>query len=134
MNPQIRHDLVEYPIQDNVRLDVYWRDDRGGRGPAASLYVYDDEILRFDCFGGKEGHCHVNLRQTRGHRWYYPEGTAKAHIGRSVFELKVNHPFCLRTHQDSRVQEVKIDPEKLGEAANQMENKLLKFAEKLGFS
>ena len=47
-----KHDLVEYPIQDNVVLQAYWRDDAGGRGPAASLYVYDDEIMRFDCFGG----------------------------------------------------------------------------------
>ena len=69
-----KHDLVEYPIQDNVRLESYWRDDAGGRGPAASLFVYDDEIMRFDCFGGDNGHCHFNLRQTRGRRWMYPDG------------------------------------------------------------
>ena len=79
-----KHDLVEYPIQDNVRLQSYWRDDAGGRGPAASLYVYDDEIMRFDCFGGDNGHCHFNLRQTRGRRWMYPEGTFKDHIQQSL--------------------------------------------------
>jgi hypothetical protein len=33
-------DLVEYPIQDRVYLEVYWRDDRAGYGPAASVYAY----------------------------------------------------------------------------------------------
>ena len=28
-----KHDLVEYSIQENVRLESYWRDDAGGRGP-----------------------------------------------------------------------------------------------------
>jgi len=27
---QERNDLVEYPIQENLRLEVYWRDDRAG--------------------------------------------------------------------------------------------------------
>ena len=87
MNYQRRNDWVEYPIQENVRLEVYWRDDRAGRGPAASLYVYDDEVLRLDCFDGDQGHCHVNIRQNKGHRWYYPEGTVQQHIERSAFEL-----------------------------------------------
>ncbi|MCZ6680237.1 MAG: hypothetical protein O7E52_23645 [Candidatus Poribacteria bacterium] len=129
---QERHDLVEYPIQDNVRLDVYWREDRGGRGPAASLYVYDDEVLRLDCFGGDQGHCHVNLKQTKGQRWYYPAGPAKQHIEQSAFDLMTNHAFCLRTHQDERIQRVKIDTEKLEVAASEMKRKLLEFSEKLG--
>ena len=55
VNNQERFDWVEYPVQDDVRVEVYWRSDRGGHGPAASLYFYDDEVLRFDCFGGDEG-------------------------------------------------------------------------------
>jgi hypothetical protein len=132
MNYQRKNDLVEYPIQDNVRLEVYWRDDRGGRGPAASLYVYDDEVFRFDCFGGDQGHCHVNLKQTGGGRWYYPEGTAQEHIERSAFELRVNLPFCFRANQDPRIQAVEIEQAKLEGVANQMQNKLLEFVNKLG--
>ena len=65
---QGRRDLVEYPLEDNVRLEVYWRDDRAGYGPAASVFAYDQEILRLDCFGeakkqGGTGHCHINLKQ-----------------------------------------------------------------------
>jgi hypothetical protein len=98
MNPQQsdrKKDLVQYPIQENVLLEVYWRDDAGGHGPAASLYIHDDEVFRFDCFGGDQGHCHYNLRQTRGQRWYYEEGTVQENIDRSVFELTKNLPFCL---------------------------------------
>ena len=64
-----RQDRTTYPIQDDVRLEVYWRNDRAGYGPAASVYAYNQEILRLDCFGeakkhGGKGHCHINLKQT----------------------------------------------------------------------
>lgn len=126
-----KHDLVEYPIQENVLLQVYWRDDAGGRGPAASLYVYDDEIMRFDCFGGDNGHCHFNLRQTRGRRWMYPEGSFQDHIQQSLFDLCTNLTFCLKTHQDARIQEIQIVQESIEQAAGKMETQLLEFAEKL---
>ena len=113
-------------------LEVYWRDDID-RGPAASLYIHDEEVFRFDCFDGDQGHCHMNLRQTRGHRWYYPEGCVQEHIDRSVFELKTNLPFCLRTNQNKEVQATKVDYDKLEQAAKQMRGKLLEFADELGF-
>ena len=126
-----KHDLVEYSIQENVRLESYWRDDAGGRGPAASLFVYDDEIMRFDCFGGDNGHCHFNLRQTRGRRWMYPEGSFQDHIQQSLFDLRTNLNFCLQTHQDERVQEIQIEQGTLEQAIPQMEAHLLVLAEKL---
>ena len=132
MNYQGRHDLAEYPIQEHVRLDVYWRDDRAGRGPAASLYVYDEEVLRLDCFDGDQGHCHMNLRQNRGQRWYYPVGGVKDHIKRSAFELGANTPACISMNHDPQVQAVKTDPENLKKAAALMEGKMLEFVEKLG--
>lgn len=126
-----KHDLVEYPIQENVLLQAYWRDDIGGRGPAASLYVYDDEIMRFDCFGGNNGHCHFNLRQTHGRRWMYTEGSFQDHIQQSLFDLRTNLTFCLKTHQDQRVQEIQIAQDSLEQAACEMETQLLVFADKL---
>lgn len=126
-----KHDLVEYPIQEDVLLQVYWRDDAGGRGPAASLYVYDDEVMRFDCFGGDNGHCHFNLRQTRGRRWMYPEGSFEDHIRQSIFDLQKNLTFCLRTHQDERIQEMQISQESIKQAALKMETYLLELADKL---
>lgn len=129
-----KHDLVEYPIQENVVLQAYWRDDVGGRGPAASLYVFDDEIMRFDCFGGDNGHCHFNLRQTRGRRWMYPEGSFQDHIKQSLFDLRTNLTFCLKTHQDERVQEIQIAQESLEQASQKVEVQLLEFADKLNLN
>lgn len=126
-----KHDLIEYPIQDSVKLQVYWRDDAGGRGPAASLYIYDDEIMRFDCFGEDNGHCHFNLRQTRARRWMYPIGSYQDHIQQSLFDLKKNLTFCIQTHQDERIRNTEIVQESLEQAADKMEEKLLEFAEKL---
>jgi hypothetical protein len=128
---QPRHDLTKYPIQDEVWLEVYWRDDRAGRGPCASLYARDVEVLRFDCFGDDQGHCHVNIEQNRGQRWYYPAGTVRQHIDQSAFDLSKNVPFALRSHQDPAIQEMRIDPAKLSEAASQMRETMLGFAEQL---
>ena len=131
VNNQERFDWIEYPVQDNVRLEVYWRSDRGGHGPAASLYFYDDEVLRFDCFGGEEGHCHMNLSQTRGQRWYYPEAPVKENIKQAGFDLRKNSLFCILSHQDDRIRRLKIDQEKLEVAANQMESRLTEIAVQL---
>ena len=131
VNNQERFDWAEYPVQDDVRLEVYWRSDRGGHGPAASLYFYDDEVLRFDCFGGDEGHCHMNLSQTRGQRWYYPEGPVKENIKQAGFDIRKNYQFCILSHQDDRIRRLKIDQEKLEVAASQMESRLTEIAAQL---
>lgn len=126
-----KHDLIELPIQDNVKLQVYWRDDIGGRGPAASLYIFDEEIMRFDCFGGDNGHCHFNLRQTHGRRWMYPVGSFEDHIQQSLFDLRNNLNFCIQTHQNEQIQKMKIGNENLHQTAEKMEAQLLQFATKL---
>ncbi|MCZ6680766.1 MAG: hypothetical protein O7E52_26350 [Candidatus Poribacteria bacterium] len=133
---QGRKDLVEYPIQDNVRLEVYWRDDRAGYGPAASVYAYDQEILRLDCFGeakkhGGKGHCHMNLRQTRARQWHYQPGPVTDHIKQAMHDLRYNLGFCLQTNTDERIQQTTIDSETLEPIAQQAEAKLLGFAKQL---
>ncbi len=133
---QGRHDLAEYPIQDHVRLEVYWRDDRAGYGPAASVYAYDQEVLRLDCFGeakkqGGKGHCHVNLKQTRGRQWMYRPGSVKDHIEQAMYDLRHNLGYCLATNTDERIQEITIDPEALEPVAGQAEEKMLAFMPQL---
>lgn len=61
----------------------------------------------------------------------YPEGSFQDHIQQSLFDLRTNLNFCLQTHQDERVQEVKIERENLEQAAQQMEAHLLVLADKL---
>ena len=133
---QGRRDLVEYPLEDNVRLEVYWRDDRAGYGPAASVFAYDQEILRLDCFGeakkqGGTGHCHINLKQNRARQWMYPAGPVSAHIEQAMHDLKHNLGFCLATNTDERIQQASVDPETLEQAAEQAEAKMVAFMQQL---
>ena len=131
-----RQDRTTYPIQDDVRLEVYWRNDRAGYGPAASVYAYNQEVLRLDCFGeakkhGGKGHCHINLKQTRARQWLYPPGTVRDHIGHAIHDLTHNLRFCLSTNADERIQQIEIDQETLQPIAQEVEAKMLAFADKL---
>ena len=134
---QGRNDLVEYTIQDNVRLEVYWRDDRAGYGPAASVYTYDQEVLRLDCFGeakkhGGKGHCHINLRQNRARQWSYRPGSVSSHIEQAMYDLRHNLGFCLSSNVDERIQQTKIDADALELIAQQAEVKMLAFMNQIG--
>ena len=131
-----RNDCVDYPIQENLRLEVYWRDDRAGYGPAASVYAFDQEVLRLDCFGeakkqGGKGHCHMNLKQTRGRQWMYPAGSVSDHIVHAMHDLRQNLGYCLITNTEERIQEIKVDAETLEPLAQQAEEKMLGFVEQL---
>ena len=131
-----RQDRTTYPIQDDVRLEVYWRNDRAGYGPAASVYAYNQEVLRLDCFGeakkhGGKGHCHINLKQTRARQWMYPPGTVRDHIEHAMHDLRHNLRFCLQTNADERIQQIEIDQETLQPIAQDVEAKMLAFADKL---
>jgi hypothetical protein len=95
--------------------------------------VREVEVMRFDCFDGEQGHCHVNFQQNRGHRWYYPPGSVRQHIAQSSYDLGRNASFALRSSVDPAIQETRIDPEKLKEAAHQAREKLIELADRLGF-
>ena len=130
-------DSRSYPVQDNVRLDVYWVGGAFGPGPGASLYVYGDEILRLDCFGGRAGHLHMNVRQSRESssdvtpRLYFPQGSIPDHIERATFELETNVAYCTQLARDPRIRAVRIEPSRLHQAANLMREQMLSlFREK----
>ncbi len=133
---QERNDLVEYQIQENLRLEVYWRDDRAGYGPAASVYAFDQEVLRLDCFGeakkqGGKGHCHMNLGQTRARQWMYRPGTVRDHVEQAIHDLRSNLGYCLKTNQDEKIQGLKIDSESLEPIVLEAEKELLGLADQL---
>ena len=132
-----RHDLAEYRIQDNVRLEVYWRDDRAGYGPAVSIYAYDQEVLRLDCFGEEndkkgKGHCHINLRQTRARQWNYLPGSVSDHIRQAMHDMRHNLNYCLHTNTDEKIQQTTVDSETLEPIARQVEAKMLGIMSQLG--
>ncbi|UHD15893.1 hypothetical protein [Thiocapsa bogorovii] len=112
-----------------MRLAVYWSDVPGvGTGPSASLYVLEEEILRLDCFGGQDGHLHVNPEQydlyTRfsGHtpRIYFPPGSRQEHVERAAFELRRNAVAAARMSPIERIRACPLAEEDLASAAESM--------------
>ncbi len=124
-------DLRVTTPQEGVRLEVYWSDvPNVGRGPSASLLVLEEEVLRLDCFGGNEGHMHINPEQVRiilthyTPRLYFPEGSRKDQIERATFELAVNTACALKLNMLARVREFPIDMAKLAATAGPMAHQM----------
>ncbi len=120
-------DLRVISVQDGVRLEVYWNTNPLGPGPAASLFVLDEEVLRVDCFGGKTGHMHINPVQANlplaweiTPRYFFPPDTVEGHIDRSLFELTMNTPAALKTNQLARIRRFPIQKTSLTDAALEM--------------
>ncbi len=112
--------------QQNVELWVYWSDvPNVGRGPTASLFVLREEVLRLDCFGGSEGHMHLNPEQQWFFgritaRLFFQDGSRAEHVGRAAFELIANTDAALKFNILSRVRNFPIDQNALADASNQM--------------
>ena len=127
---QARHDLVRLQVQDGVHLEVYWRSDEQGQGPAASLYAKTVEVLRLDCFGGDQGHMHINAQGRVAKRWYFPAGTVADHIERACFELGTNVEACLRLNQDPEIARLNLDWKEMRVIASEARRLLLALADK----
>ena len=134
---RVRKDVLRYEIQPNAHVDVFWKVLPIGRGPAVSLFVHGEEVLKFDCFGAGRGHYHVNERQwsrrVRGvvQRLYLPEPTVEAQIERTLFELTANLPVYLRQNDDPRIRAFSIDRERWQEAAQRMKATMLEHMRKV---
>ncbi len=127
------------PVQNGARLEVYWNTNPLGPGPAASLYVLDEEVLRLDCFGGATGHMHINpvqanlaLPWTTTPRYMFPPDRLEAHIDRSVFELTKNTQAALQTNLLGRVRSFTIESARLVDAAEQMKTQMFDLLTKHG--
>ena len=126
------------PISENAFVEVYWVNEEFGPGPSASVYVQDNEVMRFDAFGGRRGHMHFNMHQAR--QWpeggvariYFVEGDIFAHVDRSAFELKVNLGYALKTNRDPSIRRFRVDPQKLSVVAERMRDAMQQLMEKHG--
>jgi hypothetical protein len=122
-----------FEVQKNVVVETYRLGPPFGPCPAASVYIYDDEVMRFDCIGGSEGHFHVNLTQARfcpggeRSRFYFPEGSVARHIENAEFQLRRNFDYARRQNYRRRVRATQIDQAKLNDVAGQMKAELLRL-------
>ncbi len=114
--------------QEGVILEVYWARVPVGWGPAASLSILKEEVLRLDCFGGQFGHMHFNpiqgllLEESRfpHPRIYFQPGSILQKIERSAFELTHNAMYAKGTNLLRRVRRFPLDQMALKEAALEM--------------
>lgn len=100
-----RRDVVRYQIVQNAELVVYWKVLEIGRGPAAALYVFEQEVLRFDCFG-ENGHFHARLDEAeKGNidRRFFNERTVPEQIERSSEELTRNLRSYMAGSKEPRI-------------------------------
>ncbi len=125
-------------VQNEVRLEIYWHPHRVGglgAGPGAALFVLGDEVLRFDCFGGRSGHYHINpmqiaIKSKPPARFYFPPGSHEDHIERAVFELTRNAPAAIAMNRDPNVRRVRLEGVNLSTAAKDMRRVMYEFLEK----
>ena len=129
----IRKDVLRYDIHPQAHFDVFWKVLPIGRGPAVSLVVHGEEVLKFDCFGEGRGHYHVNGRQWSRRmpgvvqRLYLPEKTVEAQIERTLFELTTNMSVYLQQNDDPRIQQFVIDRERLQDVVQRMRATMLDY-------
>lgn len=119
----VRHDLQRIPISDDAFIDVFWKALPIGRGPAASVVVHDQEVLRFDCFGPGKGHLHASFFQQAPApelRLFFSEPTICQQIDRAAFEVTRNLPYYTQRSPYAAVRRFRIDDEQLRLAGDQM--------------
>lgn len=115
-------EVATHTLAQGVRLDVYWLDVGMGAGPAASLCVEDDEVLRLDCIGDR-GHLHMNMKQLRHiphedePRFFLVTKSRREQVEEAAFHLERNLAFCLGTNTDRRVRAFSPDAATIAAAA-----------------
>ena len=116
-------DVHSYSMRKGIFVHVYWLVEPTSPGPAASIVVFNDEIMRFDCLGRSMGHMHLNIKQIRGYpgsvaRLYYREQTIEEQIERSCFELEHNLSYALKTNASARIRGLQIQTTELQNAVS----------------
>lgn len=116
-------DVRLIPIQDGSYLAVYFKNYRAqGIGPGVSLYVLENEILRFDCFGGVHGHYHSMPCLTpypEQERIRFNQLRVEGQIDESAEEIISHHARHLIEHFRHRIRLYAFEPAKLAAAVDE---------------
>ena len=115
----VRKDLERMTVCQGVRVEVYWKKLKFGKGPAVSLFMLDEEILRIDCFGYGAGHMHAAffLPGKGENRFWMYESTVAEQVARARFELSRNVHYYQCRVPNPRIRALKVDPQKMKEAS-----------------
>jgi hypothetical protein len=127
-----RRDVRRIDGGPGLEFEVFWKKITGvGRGPACSVVVAGEEVLRLDCFGPGDGHLHADffmLAPEGEERLFFGEDTVPAQIERAVFEIKRNLPYYTARSRWPPARDFKADPVRLEAALAQVRTTLLEFS------
>jgi len=125
--PETRRDLEEHEVSAEVKIQTFWKKLEYGTGPALSLFIQNEEVLRVDCSGDGTGHLHATFFMPhRGEdRYWLSEKSIEEQVERARFEVVRNWRYYAQRHSLKRVREVKIDKERLSQVAETAKLKML---------
>lgn len=124
---KVRQALYRIPLTENAFIDIFWKRLPIGIGPAASVVIYDHEILRFDCFGAGEGHLHASFflpAAVQETRLFFSESSIDQQIERAVFDLTHNLYYYTQRSPYNDVRTFWMDKAHLQVAGEQMQTKM----------
>ena len=121
-------DVLDVAVPSPYRLEAYWLRVGDDQGPAFSLFLEDDEILRVDCIG-PNGHIHYGLAEARHRspaepRVYLPTSAVDEQIDRAAFELARNVGYCTGLHRRRAVRSTPVDEAAFARAATEVADHL----------
>lgn len=124
---RIRKDIRNFRVNEDIRLCVYWKVLKIGRGPAVTVNVKGKEIAKYDCFGKEKGHYH--LAPDYGRRIYFKEQTAAEQIERTYLEITNNFMKIIDNQDCSTVKKVGVEQPDLETATAGAKKRMLYLLE-----
>jgi len=127
----VRQGVVTVPVRHALDVDVYWKELPIGRGPAAAVYAYGQEVARFDCFGAGRGHYHV-FRGDFGNpdtgRVYFDQQQIESQIESTLDLICRQVPGILHKHVDPKIRSITVDGPDLEQAARTIRTIMRRYA------
>ena len=117
--------LETIDVQRGAFVSVCVKERPLGRAISASLYVRNQEALRFDCFG-EQGHYHSMLSKKTGRRddsdsrIEFEEKTVEQQIERTLFIISTRSAILLKEHPDPRIQTFPLNMKRIGRVAERL--------------
>ncbi len=121
-------DVELIPIQPDSYLAVYFKRYGTDVGPGVSLYILENEILRFDCFGADRGHYHslpCLSALPSNERNDFSTDSIEAQVDQAVAEITGNYIAHLARHFRRRIREFRFDQAQLEVAVSAARGRML---------
>ncbi|MDG2167184.1 MAG: hypothetical protein P8L44_04560 [Opitutales bacterium] len=127
----VRMDREDIPVCEGVYIQVYNKELRLGRGPACSLFMLDEEVLRIDCFGKGAGHLHIAffLPGSGENRLWMYEATVEEQVARAKFELHRNFRYYQARVPNPKIRALEIGRQEMKAASELAFEKMTRFIE-----